>query len=292
VLVLLALFRVALGFVSVPLQYVQIGEVASTIIFVAAPVFALYFAAKYEWTTQRALVFLVTGLVIHFGIGTLLGHVILHDRGFAAAVCTALATHVGLVMWCVGLGALLATFLKDKNLLIPVSIFLAAFDIFLVLTPSGVTKQIVTGMPQVLQTIGYSVPRVTTTATAPTGAPVHVFAYIGPADFLFMGMFFVALFRFGLRARLTLLWLIPTVLVYLILIGWFPAIPLLVPIGLTVLLVNLPEFHLNKEEKLSTLFVVVLAAVIILGGNLLRVRRAGPSQPEPGASAPAPRGSP
>lgn len=294
VLVLLALLRVFLGFVSVPFEFQKASVILSTVVFVSAPIFALYFAAKYDWNVRRAVIFLVAGLFIHLGIGTIVGTKLLHGEGFAAAVCIAIATHVGLVMWCVGLGVLLANLLKDKNLLLPVSLFLAAFDIFLVLTPSGVTKQIVQQMPEALKTVGYSIPKIaaTTPGQAPTGGPVHVFAYIGPADFLFMGMFFVALFRFGMRTKQTALWLIPAILVYLLLVAIFPAVPLLVPIGLTVLIVNMPEFKLNKEEKLSTVGALVLAMAIIAGGILFRRARAEPSPPEPGSKIQVRTGSP
>ena len=176
---------------------------------------------------------------------------------------------------------------EDRNLIIPVSIFLIAFDIFLVLTPLGPTRQLLQHMPQVLSNVGMSVPQVTAT---PTHGPLQVYGYIGPADFLFMGMFFVALFRFNLRAKATVLWLVPAVLVYMLLI-FLPslhAIPMLVPIGLTVLLVNLSEFKMNKEEKMSTLGVLVIAVLIIVGSFAMRERQSGPSPEGSGPAVPTP----
>ena len=94
--------------------------------------------------------------------------------------------------------------IKDKNLLLPVSAFLAGFDIFLVLTPIGVTQQIMKKAPEVLPAVGLNIPK---PAATPTMGPVEPFAFVGPADFLFMGMFFVAIHRFDLKARDTALWM-------------------------------------------------------------------------------------
>ncbi|HZH99378.1 MAG TPA: hypothetical protein VEX38_10440, partial [Fimbriimonadaceae bacterium] len=230
----LAPLRLALGFAAVPLGLVLPVSILMTVIFIAAPVLALYRAASYAWTAKTAWLFLGGGVLVHIPLQLLAQNVL---TGFPAALAAAVA-QVGLVTWCVGLGALLTMLLKDKNLLIPVSVFLAAFDIFLVFTPVGFTQQIMRAAPQALPTVGYAVPQVTNT---PTSGPVGAFAYIGPADFLFMGMFFVALFRFRMRTRETLIALIPALLVYLLLAAVLGPIPLLVPIGLTVLLVNIAE---------------------------------------------------
>ncbi|HMS53945.1 MAG TPA: hypothetical protein PKA27_00965, partial [Fimbriimonadaceae bacterium] len=119
---------------------------------------------------------------------------------------------------------------------------------------------------------------------APSTGTVGTMAYVGPADFLFMGMFFVALFRFGLRARETAIWLGVALALYIPLAFILGPVPLLVPIGLTVLMVNLREFKLNTEEWLSTgLVALVLAAVIAYGATRPRPP-AEPSQPTPGSA--------
>jgi hypothetical protein len=275
-LVLLSFLRVLLGYVSVPLQFVKLGTVLSTVVFIGVPIFALYYAGRYRWTSRSALTFVGIGLLIHFGIGYAIGQQMLHNKGFLAAVCVSLGAECGFPMWCVGFGALLASFIKDRNLIVPVSIFLIGFDIFLVLTPLGITQKILKQAPQVFQAVAMPIPQVT---AAPTHGPLQVLGGIGPADFLFMGMFFVALFRFKLRSRATVLCLVPAVLLYMLLIIKYPALPMLVPIGLTVLLVNLPEFKMNKEEKLSTIGVLVIVVLVIMGSFFaLKIRQAEPSQ--------------
>jgi hypothetical protein len=281
----LALLRLLLGFISVPLSLIPVLTILTTIVFISAPVLALYWAASYEWKAKTAWLFLGGGVVVHIGL-QLLSRFVLSD--FPAALAAAIA-QAGLVTWCVGLGALLATLLKDKNLLIPVSLFLVAFDIFLVLTPIGPTKRIMEAMPEALPTVGYAVPQV---AQTPTSGPVGSFAFIGPADFLFMGMFFVALFRFRMRTRETLIALIPALLVYLVLAAVLGPIPLLVPIGLTVLLVNIAEFKLSREEWTSTGVLALLMAGLIAWGMTRPREPSGPSMSAVETNAPGQEGSP
>lgn len=289
VLLFLAAVYVLLGYVSVPAQYVKAGTILATMLFVGAPVIALYFAARYEWTPKRALVFLVSGLVLHFGVGSLIGFKLLGAKGFASAVTISLGTHVGLVMWCVGLGALLASMLKEKNLILPVAVFLAGFDIFLVFTPVGPTNEMLQKMPEVLKHIGYTVPKA---SAAPPMGQVGVFAYVGPADFLFMGMLFVALFRFKMRSRETVVWLVPTLLAYLLLSAKLGPIPLLVPIGICVLVVNAKEFKMTRDEKVSTAVVAALVLAIIGFGAMRRGLPFAPSQKRSGQAAASQAGLP
>ena len=290
VLIVLSLLRVVISFASVPLRFQNVASMLTTVVFIAAPIFALFAAARYKWSAKSAVIFVTVGLVIHleldWGLVQSIG-----GHGFFAAVCTAVGSQCGFTMWCAGLGALLASILKDRNLLIPVSIFLAGFDIYLVVTPLGGTHLALQSQTirEVFKTVAYSVPAPTAT---PTGGKVQELAFMGPADFLFMGMFFVALFRFNLRTRATLYCLIPAVLVAIGLAFKFgSAMPMMVPIGLTVLLVNLPEFKMTTEEKISTLVVLGLVAAAILGSYFLG-KRSAPSQKAPAPTVSAPARSP
>lgn len=270
-LLALALLRLGLGFVSVPKSMLLPTNLLITALFIALPIFAVFKAGTEAWTTKLAGAFIAAGLIVHFGLAFVVRSETL-GMGMMAAVAMALS-QTGFFLWCVGLGAMLALFLKDRNLLIPVSIFLVAFDIFLVLTPMGVTQQVMKAAPGLLPAVAYQVPAVSTEAT---GAIPRAFGYIGPADFLFMGMFFVALRRFDLRARDTALWLVPAVLVYLLLSIVLPAIPLLVPIGLTVLLVNTKEFKMTREEKVSTAVVALFLVALLCASWLMPRRPSGP----------------
>jgi hypothetical protein len=283
----LALVKVALGIVAVPQAALLPVTVLITVLFIAIPVYALFHAASIEWTPRLGILLILTGVAVHVGL-KYLGFSILGGRGWGAGLAIALGD-VGFFAWCVGLGALLASLLREKNLLIPVSIFLAAFDIFLVLTPIGPVKRILQVAPEIPEAVALQVPQA---SAAPTGGAAAPFAFIGPADFIFMAMFFIALFRFGMNARATALALAPAILAYLLLAILLGPIPMLVPIGITVLVVNWKEFRLTGQEWASTALIAAIAGGLIWWGA---TRPEPPAEPLPGAGAPAlpePEGSP
>lgn len=287
-MVLLVLVRVGLSFVRLPTEFAIPASVFITALFIGLPVVALYRAAAARWTPGLAVGFLVGGLVLQFGLLALVRGP-LKGTGLPEGIAAAFS-QMGLGVWCVGLGALLATLLKEKNLILPVAIFLALFDIFLVLTPIGPVQQFMQKAPQVLETIAYQVPSIQTTAEPqmPRGAPVAPFAFVGPADFLFMGMFFIAVFRFAMRTQATLKWLLVALAIYLVIAVFVDVpVPLLVPIGIAVMLVNLPEFKLNKEEWASTALIAALGVGLIVWGATRPRPPAKQAAPSPTATAPA-----
>lgn len=283
----LAVLNVGLGYLPVPGAALVFVEVGVGIVFMALPVLGLFRAADHPWTPRLAAAFIGTGLVLHLGLGALARGGAL-GAGLAPAVALAVS-QAGLVLWSAGLGALLATILKDKNLLLPVSLFLAAFDLFLVLTPMGFTQKLMRAQPELLPSIGFAIPKVQET---PAFGPVAATAYVGPADLLFMGMFFVALYRFRMRPAETFRWLVPTLLAYMGIVLFLGPLPALVPIGLCVLIVNWREFQLTREEWVSTAVVGAIgAAVVIWGATQQPARPAEPSPPEISPGYPAPPGS-
>lgn len=274
----LALAQFGLGLVNVPAEMLLPATVLVTAVFIAVPVFAIYKAASHPWTSRLAIAFVIAGAILHLVLYVTWKQGLVGTSNLALAVVS--LSQTGFFLWCMGLGVLVATLLKDKNLIIPVSLFLAAYDVFLVLTPMGITKKIMQAAPEVLPAIGYKIPSIGNLAP---------YAIIGPADFLFMGMFFVSIYRFKMRAKETMLWLIPAILVYLLLSMFVKALPLLVPIGLTVLFVNWREFSMNKEERNSTIGLFVVLAVV-LGGLFAwsKSRPAAPAEPSPTEPAQSP----
>lgn len=278
----LAVLRLASVLVGVPLGLVDAASIAATTVFVVAPVLALYRAAEHAWTPRLALAFIGGGLAAWLG-GWYLGRSVL--IGLPAAVAVEVS-QAGLMVWAIGLGALLGTFLKDKNLLIPVSIFLVAFDAFLILTPTPVQQL---ARAPVVQSMMLATPRF---QEVPTVGPVVPYAVIGPADLVFMGMFFIALFRFQMRTRETFVALLPALAAYLVLALYVGALPALVPIGLCVLIVNWREFRLNKEELASTALVALLGAGLVIWGATRPAPRAAPSPMDADQAARAQERSP
>ena len=282
-LALLAALRVAMAFLLVPEAARLPISLLITVVFVALPVFALFRASSHHWDWRLAIGFVASGLLLQF----VLPLASPGGKGILPILLDAVAQQ-GLPIWTVGLGALLALLLKDKNLLLPVSIFLALFDMFLVFTPVGFVQVLMRQAPNLLPAMAHKIPEVATEPAA-TGVPVGTFAHVGPADFLFMGMFFIALYRFRMRTRQTLIWLMVALAVYIPLAFILGPVPLMVPIGLTVILVNLPEFKMTTEEKASTLIVTALG-VAIVAYAATRPRPVEPAETSPTEPVQAPRG--
>jgi hypothetical protein len=281
----LALLRLVIAFIPAPLSWIPTLNLVSTAVFVATPIFALFRAAEAKWTPKTALAFLIGGVLSQ---ASLLLFASVLGRSLPALICLSFA-QIGLICWCVGLGGLLGTKLKDLNLLVPVTIFLGCFDLFLVFAPVGPTRIIMEAAPKVLPTIGYAIPKL---VNAPTAAPIEPFAVVGPADFVFMAMFFIALYRFDMRPRQTLIALVPTLLAYLALSALLGAIPLLPPIAVVVLVVNWRCFTMNKEEKLSTALVAVICILLVAWGATRPKPQPELSQPGAAQGRSAPEGSP
>lgn len=257
-IILLILLQIGVSMITFEGQPPLIWTYLITPFFIALPVFAIFRAADHEWDWKLALQFIVLGLLLHIPLS-------LADRALGTApgqssvlgAALAVVGQGGLLMWTVGLGALLSTRISDQNMLIPISLFLVGYDMFLVLTPIGFTQKIMKANPDLLPTVAYKLPTV---------GSVKPFAFVGPADFLFMGMFFVALYRFKMNARQTMAWMIVAILVYLLLSMFTHALPLMVPIGITVLAVNWSYFKLKKDEWIGTAVVAALVIGIIAFG--------------------------
>src|SRR5690606_34224615 len=125
-----------------------------------------------------------------------------------------------------------------------VAIFLAGMDAFLILMPYTPQAQIVAQNPEVVGNLGLRVPAVKSAVPGEAPVPIGVqdLGFVGPADLFISAMFFAALFRYRMRPRQTAIWLGPVLVAYLfvVLLSGMP-LPALVPIGITVLIVNWRE---------------------------------------------------
>lgn len=267
---LLFVLRLALPSIPVPLGLVEPLNLLATTIFIAGPIIGLFFAGSYRWQPPVAIAWFLAGVATHIG-GYLLASGPLGPT--ASAQVALAAANTGLVFWCTGLGALLSFAIRDRNLMLPMAAFLAGFDVFLVTAPITFTTRTLATAPQTFAAISYSVPRFGT---------IEPLARVGPADIMFLAMFFVALHRFGMQARRTLAWILPVLIAYLAVVVFLgdvaigpvklSALPALLPIGATLLLVNRREFKLTRSEAYSTLGVCLLAALIAAAGVFLAGR--------------------
>lgn len=281
----LAAVRIALGYISLPISALPAVNLAVAVLFLAVPILSMFFGSNARWTGLKAGAFVVGGLVVQFGIIFLGNNVPMHPA--LAGILIAIA-QAALACWCVGLGALLGALVKDKNIILPIAIFLAAYDFFLVLTPWGFTQKLLKVAQPVFKQVANQIPAVTSGPAQGLAAPQ---AFVGMADLVFLAMFFIALFRFKMRTKETLYAVIPALIVYMVIVLVFgqqtlfgfslAALPAMVPIGLAVLAVNWREFTLSRDEKIST----SVLAVLLLGFLIFAATRPAPP-PEPLPQAP------
>lgn len=278
----LALVRFLLPRVPVPFSVKPIVDVLLTVVFLAFPLIAIYRAMSEQPKPKQALYIFLAGALIHGGL-VALDLLVFKGQGVVSSFLAPLKP-AGLQIWCIGLGALVAALISDRNILIPIGIFLIAYDIFLVLTPLGFTQKLMQAAPDILKQGGMPIPA-SSTAT-PLSGKAEISGVVGPADLVFLGTFFLAMFRFDMKPYTTLRVMIPVLLCYLLFVMLTGiALPALVPIGIVTLVVNWKMFNMTKDEKLSTLVVAILA-VVILGYSATRPRpQAAPSRSEVGSES-------
>ena len=285
---LLVVLRVGAGLLSLPRATVPFADAILAVLFVAVPVLAIAQAARAPWRPLHAVGLIVGGVAVQ-GLAILLASRV---GGFASLVFAAL-NGGALQVWCVGLGALLATLIRERNILIPITVFLAVFDLFLVLTPIGFTQRAMRAAPQVLASVGHAVPTVRSTDALPEDrdlAKPQVAGYIGPADLVFLGTYLIALARFGMRLKATVAAMVPTLALYLLFVlATGIALPALLPIGAVTLWVNRREFRLTRDEWLSTAVVVALGLALLAYGA---TRPKPKPEPEPPAAPSSPPRAP
>jgi len=261
----LTVLRLLVQFVPVPLDLVPTTSLIVSMIFVGLPIAAIFRASAFAWQVKSSLIALLFGLALQFGLAFV-------APMFVSGVGAVLhgISQAGLVVWTLGLGALLSQVISDKNLIVPIAIFLALFDVWLVFVPEGPVGQIARGNNTALASVAYQLPRPT---NVPTDGRAMPLAYVGPADFLFMAMFFALLHRFNLRIRQTAIWLTPVLICYLLTTLLFGsvrigpislgALPALLPIGAVVLAVNCREFKFTAEEKMTTVVLTVVCLSVL-----------------------------
>ena len=257
ILLTLALVRLGMGWMTLSNESLPIANTVSGVLFLGGPLLGLVYAAKGKWTFPTAITCFVTGIVIQ--VGCIL---ILRQKPPESVTPFLEAfSQVGLPIWCSGLGAMIATGVKDRNILIPISIFLIGFDTFLDLSPQGTVKKQLVQSPELFQRMASQLPAF---SGAPANGHVAPGAYVGPADFVFLAMFMIALYRFELKAKETAKLVIPVLLVYMlvVIVGGI-ALPALVPIGICVLIVNVREFKLTKDEKQSTIGLSIVVGLLL-----------------------------
>lgn len=173
----------------------------------------------------------------------------------------------GKVVAAAALGIGLGSILREPNILLPAGLF-AAFADFVVVNFGTVKHALSTPKGQALvQSVSAQVPAV---------HPALPSLTIGPADFLFLGVFLACTQRFDMgvtRNAVVLGVVLAAALLEVLLIG-FP-VPALAPMALAFVGLNWRKFRLTRDELIGTILVLVLAGGLFLGYFLLVYSKKG-----------------
>lgn len=171
-------------------------------------------------------------------------------------------------------GCMVSFAIREPGVLVPGAVVAAMVDYWGVYY--GTTLRAVQTAPEVVQKVSVKVPAF---------GVIGPIATIGPGDFVFLGVFFAAMHRLGLKVPQTfwaLLALLAPCLVVVLAFGL--SIPALVPMAAAVLLVNRAHFRLTRSEKAASALVVILVAALLFllttAGPFAGGRSAVVTQPE------------
>lgn len=170
---------------------------------------------------------------------------------------------------CLFLGRLLALIIRERNLMLPVAIMAGLADIYTVFF--GFTGKTLQNAPKLVEKLSVGIPAAGSATGATGGAGLAHIATAGLGDFIFLSFFFVAVWRFALRAKATYWTILVALLVGMlgVLLLPIPALPLLPFIVTGFLLANATAFELSREEKLNTAIVVVVVAGLLVASGLM-----------------------
>lgn len=252
-----ALFRWALGVIRLPLgtpgPVLLLAFIVVALGSIGLPIGVIAELARARISGKAALLLSTLGLALWFGLRALL-----HATPHALLTLSGTAQDLGIVLAAGGVGILLGTAIREPNILVPAGVF-AAFADFVVVNFGTVHKALQSQKGQaVVAAVSAKVP-----AVHPRLVPLT----IGPADFLFLGLFLAcaAKFGLGLRRNAAVLAVVLAGSLVAIQMDLLSALPALAPMSVTFVALNWRRFRLSRDEVVSTAVVIVLAGALFLG---------------------------
>jgi hypothetical protein len=169
-------------------------------------------------------------------------------------------------------GYMLSFILRNKNILMPVAAFAPFIDIWTVFF--GPTGHALKTAPHVVRAVSVAMP-----APPSVGQGVQPASFVGPADLIFLAMFFGALYRLNMEPRRTFWLLFPAMTFAMVALAAIPLIPglrsvnlpglpALVFIGLAFIIGNYKHFKLKRDEWIAMGIVALLLLGITLAGTV------------------------
>lgn len=250
-----AAFRWVLGVLQLPMETppaaLLIASAITAVGAIALPVMSIAALVRVVRKPIVAVGVALVGLAVWFGLAQLR-----LPPGMARAAVETLMD-VGKITAAAGAGMALASALREPNLLLPAGMF-AAFADFIVVYFGTVKHALSTEKGQkMIEAVS---------AKAPAVHPKLATLTVGPADFLFLGVFLACAARFDLGLRrnaVALAAVLGLSLLFVAVAGW--PIPALAPMSLTFLTMNWGKFRLTRQEVVSTAVVLTVVGAMFAG---------------------------
>lgn len=178
------------------------------------------------------------------------------------------ATNLLAILAASAFGYLLSFILRHPNIVLPVCGLAAYVDVWTVIV--GPTAKAIEKAPHVVSAVSVSIPMISS-----DGGRFEPMSYIGPADVIFLAMFFGAVYRLKMEPARTfwIVWPILTFGMALVEARLFPiGLPALPLIGLAVIAANYKHFKLTRQEwsAIGITAVLLVAASFVLMPIVLR----------------------
>ncbi len=267
-LVALAAIYVVLSVIGghLPLPHSAVSTVASIVVGLLLLAGGMYYVVKVPASPLTALA-TGTGLLFVWGWLALLMKAGQTRPSIAAAVAdVCLAGAAG------SLGKFAVRFVSAGNLLLPIAVTAAIFDVVYVYGGPMQTQRVIGG--EALAVVTAAVPALGG-RSIPGASGKAVLGGIGFGDLAMLAFFFAAAAKFRMDASRAFWYILPlTVLAFMIAV-WYVDAPGWVPIGLGFVLANHRFFRFTAEEKRAMLYagpVVLLVAGALIGAARLAAR--------------------
>ena len=167
-------------------------------------------------------------------------------------------SNLALIATMVLLGMFISLAVKDAPLLLPVILVGGMVDYWGVYY--GTTQHFIKNAPQVVEQVSAKMPNVS------FGGVYVPPTMIGPGDFLFLGIFFACMYRFGFEVKRTFWAFYGLLLLSLFAVNLFPIpIPALVPMAVAMLAVNWHKMKLSRAEAFASLYALGFLALLLIG---------------------------
>ena len=211
--------------------------------------------AGLKLSMQRTALFCMASTVLF--VGTLLfGRYMQHAAPWVVQLLRAFQDLL-LISAAGFVGRIAGLTIREPNIILPIAVFAGLVDYWNVsLGPLG---RVVETKPALIEAVTVHMP------TPMPGVPILM---VGMGDFVFLALFFSALFKLGMNVKgsfwLGYACLTGAMFVVVFLGGVLPA---LVPMGIAIIAANRKHFQLKRDEQLAMVYVgAVLLAFLVMSG--------------------------